>query len=170
MSMPMPGPDSFLKKQLEQEKFLHAVTYVKNEARGIKRLSSNELAHLNQMLTMNDDPWRAHPVKITIPSGDTHDFNVMANPQASARSFIGAALEMLGNDDLLGAVFYLYVKLVTEHLFTDANRRTAVLAILWLCESFGKPIDPDAILNIPVGNLRSPKDLAKLKSDLASLL
>jgi hypothetical protein len=164
------SPKSPLQKQLEEQKFLHGVSYVKQAAGGIKKLSSSELAHLNAMLTeQKDEPWRLNPAQVQIPSGHVQHFNIVSNPINRAREIIGHAMDMASNEHPLEAASYLYSQLVLEHLFNDANRRTAVLATLWLLLANSIDVDVDDLLKVPVGNLRNKKDLDTLANQLRAL-
>lgn len=152
----MPNNKGPLWKIREDQLFLKGVDYVRHQAGGIKRINSQELAHLNQIMTeTTDEPWRFEPVEVTIPGGDVHHFNIVSNPINRARDLCGQAVQIAGNGDVHDAALYLYIELVLAHLFKDANRRTAVLATLWILEHGGIRVDPQALLNIPLGNLRA---------------
>lgn len=158
-------------KHRAQQKFEHALSYVQQASGGPKILNTSELAHLNQMLTGHvGDPWRLEPVSITIPSGQTHHFNILNNPIVSAREILGDAQKMAGNGDVTEAAFYLYSQIVLHHLFLDANRRTAALATLWMVQSAGGDIDAAQLEQYAIGDLRDPGDLAKLKAKVESLV
>lgn len=160
-----------LLKHRAQQKFSHALNYVQQAAGGPKILNTSELAHLNQMLTGGqDDPWRLSPVSVTIPSGKTHHFNLLNNPIVCARDVIGEAQKLAGNGDLPEAAFYLYSQIVLNHLFLDANRRTAALATLWMVQAAGGSIDAALLDKQPIGDLRDAKDLANLKTKIKSLV
>jgi prophage maintenance system killer protein len=73
---------------------------------------------------------------------------------------------MAGNKDLLAAATYLYSQMVLEHLFIDANRRTAVLAVMWLMSSYDQEVDAEKLINIPIGNIRNKTDLEKLRQSI----
>lgn len=143
-----------LQMQLEEARFQHGIDYVRFESKGKKRLGTSELARLNEHLSGNENPWRVTAMKIQIPGGHQVDFNVIANPVVIARKILGDAFEKAGNDKLAEAASEMYMNLMLEHLFIDANRRTAVLATIWLLESHGTVIDPKDLYQIPVGNLR----------------
>jgi prophage maintenance system killer protein len=148
-----------LHQQKDQQRFLRAVDYVAKASRGIKKITSNELAQLNQMLTdSSDDPWRFDEVEIQIPSGQRHTFSLVSNPMTKARDLLGMANQRVGNSETVEAAALLYAELVLNHLFRDANRRTAVLAVLWILESGGIQIDAEKLLNIPLGDLRNKTD------------
>lgn len=164
-------PKSLLQKQREEQRFKHGIDYVIQAAPGIKKINSSELAHLNQLLTGNsEEPWRFEATQIQIPSGHTQHFNVTSNPIQRARDILGNALQRAGNDEIIEAAADIYAHLVLEHLFEDANRRTAVLAALWLLLSHNKDIDAHQLLDVPIGNLREAKDLQALTQKIRALV
>jgi hypothetical protein len=167
----MSAPKSQLQKQLEQQKFLHGVKYVQNISSGIKKLTCNELSYLNHLITNHstEETWRMEPVEVLIPSGTKLHFNIMSNPLARARDIIGDAFQRAGNDEIIEAAAYLYSTLVTEHLFKDANRRTAVLATMWLLNSSGVDVDPMKLHDIPIGDLRAPGSTEDLIKKIRSI-
>lgn len=166
----MPNNKGPLWKIREEQLFLRGVDVVRNAAGGIKKINSQELAHLNQIMTeTSEDPWRFEPVEIAIPGGQTHHFNIVSNPINRARELCGQAVQMAGNGEVREAAFHLYIELVLAHLFKDANRRTAVLATLWILESGGLRVDPTALLNIPLGNLRSPEERKDFEAKFMAL-
>ena len=166
----MPQNKNPLRQRLDDDKFAHAVSYVQQAAHSIKHLSSSELSHLNEILTGSDDNWRLEAAQVKIPSGDVQVFNVITNPISRAREIIGDALQLVGNQRRLDASLHLYGQLVREHLFKEANRRTAVLAVLWLVEMSDAKIDPLALLQIKVGNLRNPVDEKDLGDKMRALI
>lgn len=144
----------------EKQRFLGAVDYVIRSARGIKKITSSELAQLNKLLTEStDDPWRFSEAEVEIPSGQKHLISVILNPVTRARDLLGAATERAGNGEAREAASSLYSELVLSHLFRVANRRTAVLAALWILEAGGIHVDAEELLKIPVGDLRQKADL-----------
>lgn len=166
------APKNPLQKQLEDQRFLHGLAYVEQSARGLKILSTSELAHLNRLLTGESagEPWRFEQASVQIPSGRTHHFNIVSNPIVSAREIVGNAWQTAGNQELLKAALALYSQLVLHHLFNDANRRTAVLATLWLALSHGGRFDGIALADFPIGDLRDPADLGKLAEKLKHIV
>lgn len=167
----MPNSNNPLWKIREDQLFRRGVEYVRHAAGGIKKINSQELAHLNQMMTeTTDEPWRYEPVEITIPGGQIHLFNLHSNPVNRARDLCGQAVQIAGNGDARTAALNFYVELVLAHLFNDANRRTAVLATVWILESAGVPVDPDALLDIPLGDLRNPDDRKTFETKFRALI
>lgn len=168
----MANPKNPLQKQLDHQKFLHAIDYVRKESQGIKKLSTTELSRTNQFLSGQSEvePWRFEPVEIQIPGGQIHQINVHSNPINIARDLIGNALQMSGNGQGVEAAEYLYSQLVLAHLFKTANRRTAVAAALWVLLISGYDCDAEALHDIPIGDLRNPSDLQSLKTKMHSLI
>ncbi len=174
----MTGPKAYrnpLQEQLDEQKFSHAVNYVTAAAPGIKKINSNELAHLNQLLNGHTnhqpiEPWRFEATHVNLPSGHTQHFNVVSNPIQRARDILGHAMQRAGNGEAVDAAIDLYVQLVLEHLFNDANRRTAALATLWVLQSQGMTLDAKQLLKIPVGNLRNSQELNELKEKIRSIV
>lgn len=160
-----------LYKQLEDKRFQHGVSYTLEAAHSLKKLTSSELAHLNQILTDSEelDPWRFQTTTIQFPGGQA-EISVHNNPLNRAREIAGTAQEMAGNGQILEAAVYIYSHLVLEHLFHDANRRTAVLATLWILEHSNLSVAPQRLLKVPLGNLRNPMDLQKLKNEISALI
>lgn len=160
-----------LQKQLEHQRFLHGVDYVKRESHSLKKLTTSELARLNQILTGSDqDPWRFETVHVQIPTGHIQEFNLVSNPISRAREILSHAFEELGNRHLLQSTCDLYSHLVLEHLFQDANRRTSVLATIWLLDVAGVNVDPENLLKVPLGNLRNPAEKEKFVRAIAALI
>ncbi len=166
----MAGSD-FLKKQLEETRFEHALGYVEQSAGGKKKLTGSELAHLNQMLNhTTESPWRIQQTSVTLPSGQKKHFNVILNVQLRSRDILGNAHDILYSGDISEAATYLYCHLVSEHFFNDGNRRTAVVATYWLLLEAGKRIDAHELHKIGLGDLNNSNDLAKLKKDLEQII
>lgn len=166
----MNGPNA-LTRQLEEQRFLHGVAYVEQEAGGLKKLSTSELLRINQFVTgETEDTWRFEKATVRIPSGRTHHFNVLNNPIIHARDVIGDAQRMAGNGDFIEAALFLYSQFVLSHLFRDGNRRTAVLATLWLLRSFDRQIDAQKLADYAIGDLRETADMAKLREFLKASL
>lgn len=165
------SPQSLLQKQLEEQRFLHGIAYVEQAARGLKKITTSELARLNNILTgESTEPWRFEAASVKIPSGRTHQFNVLSNPVDSARNLLGNSQQLAGNQDFFESAFRLYSQLVLCHLFRDANRRTAALATLWVLLSHGQDIDANRLADLVIGDLREPAAVDKLKSEIHDLL
>lgn len=158
-------------QQLEEKRFQHGVSYSRSSANSLKKLTASELAQLNQILTDSEevDPWRYQTTTIQFPGGHA-DMNVHSNPINRAREITGNAQQMAGNGQIIDAAVYLYAELVLEHLFHDANRRTAVLATVWLLEHAGKSVEAHQLLKVPLGNIRNAQDKAIFKQAIAALV
>lgn len=155
---------NLLKKQLELVRFEKTMDYVKASAGGAKRLNSTELAHLNQMLTAETkDPWRMESVTLSLPSGKQDRLSVISNSQMRAGDFISSAREQANDGDLANASAKLYRDLVINHLFNDANRRTAVVAVSWLLLEHGVSIPAMGLLELGAGDLREQEPFEALK-------
>lgn len=160
-----------IQKQLEAQRFMRAIHYVEQAARGPKILSTSELAHLNHLVTGDDESiWRTHPTSVLIPSGKTHHWNVLSNPILAAREVIGEAQRLAGNGELFNGVFHLYSELVLQHVFNDANRRTAVLATLWLTCAYGGSLEAQKLADYLMGDIREKSDREELKANLKEWL
>ena len=147
-----------LQRQLEDERFRHAIEVVHQEAQSQKNLNSSELAHLNQVLTKNAEPWRVEATQIQRPGGEVFDINMISNPVARAREIMGKTWDLVAADKAVEAAIYAYTQLVLDHLFKDANRRTAALAALWVLNSQHIELDAYELIKVPVGNLRSAEE------------
>lgn len=160
-----------LHSQMDEQRFLQGVNYVRQAAGSIKKINSSELEHLNKILTDGDEEtWRFSETQVRIPSGTSHHFSLLSNPINKARELLGNAMQMAGNREPKKAAEYLYCELILGHLFQDANRRTAVLATIWILESEGLSIDPQKFLEIPVGDLRQDNDRKAFSQKFLSLL
>jgi|GEM_PF-6542317 len=162
---------SFLQKQLEHEKYLHGAAYTQNSARSLKKLTTTELAYLNQMVGGDSESsWRFEALEILIPGGRKREFSILSNPIAKARDLLGESLRLEGNGEPIRAAVYLYTQLILSHLFLEANRRTAALACFWrLCHS-KLEIDPLALLVVPVGDLMEPTASENLHAKITQLI
>lgn len=158
-----------LQEALDHQKFLHAADYAKKESKGLKKLTTSELARTNTFLTGNDEPWRFEITHVQIPGGQIHKIDVISNPMNRVRDLISSALQLSGNGQGLEGAAFIYSQLVLEHHFKDANRRTAVIAALWVLLISGYDCDAEKLLQIPIGDLRSSKDLADLPQKIKSI-
>lgn len=162
---------NFLKKQLEDSRLDHTLTYIRSSAKSLKHLTSSEVAHLNQMIVGdNNDPWRVEAVSIELPSGKKSEFHVFSNPVVNLRNILTYANEQLEEGLVLEAATYLYSQLVLHHFFRDANRRTAVAAAYWLVHKKDYDFDVHEILKNKLGDLREEGEIRKLKNLLKNHL
>jgi hypothetical protein len=161
----------FLQKQREEQRLRHAIEYVREATNGIKKITSSELARLNQIITARtDSTWRNEPVLVKVPSGKSHNLSIVSDPLDSARKIIGQAIELANNESAGEAATYLYIQLVKNHLFQDANRRTAALAVQWLLGSNDIDFDPNELLNSPLGDVREDVDAKSTRTVILNLL
>lgn len=167
----MPNRNNPLQRQLDQQKFLHAIEYVRSHAFSIKKISTTEISRTNQYLSGSDeDPWRFDAIEVSIPGGSHYKMDVIQNPIERTRTLIGDALQMSGNGQGLEAAHYLYSQLVLNHVFKVANRRTAVAAALWILLISGYDCNPEELLAYKLGDLRKESDLLALKAKMQSLV
>lgn len=164
-----------LQKQLNHQKFLTTIDYVRKAASGPKVLMTHELAQINLMMLGRDthsdfEPWRMEAMNVRIPSGKDLQFNVVSNPINRARDVIGHALHLANNGDGLEGAFFLYSQLVLSHLFKEANRRTAVAGSLWILLIAGLDCDASSLLELPIGDLREPQSLADLRAAMKAIV
>ena len=156
---------------MDETRFMQGVNYVQQAAGSIKKITTSELEHLNKILTDGDDEsWRFEEAQVQIPTGKSHHFSLLSNPINKARELLGNAMQMAGNREPEKAALYLYIELILGHLFQDANRRTAVLAALWVLHSEGLQIDAQKLLDIPVGDLRVDNELAAFTAKFNELI
>jgi Fic/DOC family len=148
-------PSDFLRMQHEELRLRHAVDYVLTATKSAKKLTTSELARLNRIITAGEDTaWRSEPVSIKIPSGKVQKFSLISNPMDDARRILGRAYDLASDGAVKEAAVYVYLQLVEEHLFQEANRRTAALAVQWILNEHDLEIDTLELLKIPVGDVR----------------
>ena len=161
---------SALQTQLETERFLHAAEYVKNTCQGLKKLTSTELAYLNQVcLAKSEGTWRLGPMQVEIPGRGSVNMSLHSNPLARAREILAEAQKLATEDGPWIGCIFAYTHLVKEHLFEEANRRTAALAAYWILTEDGIQVSPEELVNLKVGDLRQNSDLAQFERDILSL-
>jgi hypothetical protein len=161
----------FLRKQHEEQRLKHAIEYVHDATRGDKKLTTSELSRLNQIITARkENGWRNTPVELQIPTGQTRRLNVISNPVEDARRILGLASDIANNEDVVDAAVFVYLQLVDEHLFEDANRRTAGLAAQWILNQHDYEIDTLELLELPIADVRDFKVRTQLKEQMRSLI
>ncbi|MFN8370350.1 MAG: hypothetical protein U0T83_06970 [Bacteriovoracaceae bacterium] len=159
-----------LLKQLEEQRFEHALSYADDSSHNLKKLTSQELVHINQLLTKQESVLRLSNAEIQLKNGKIQSFSMISNPLIRARDVIADARDIAFTGDLGEAVFHLYTQLILDHLFNDANRRTAAVAAYWLMGEKHIKIDVYTLLEIPVGDLRDLKTLKELRQDIEVLV
>ncbi|MCB0394828.1 MAG: Fic family protein, partial [Bdellovibrionales bacterium] len=113
---------------------------------------------------------RFNPAEVQLPSGKLQSFNMVSNPINRAREIAGHALDFIYNEKPIEGAAYAYAHLVLEHLFKSANRRTAVLAAVWVLSLGDFEVDADELLNVPLGDLREPGVKEQLKETIEKLI
>lgn len=164
-----------LKRQLEITRFERAMEVTESLAAHRALLTTAELSRLNNILTGKDaahDPWRRDPVTLTLPSGKTETFHLIADPVVSAREKLHRATELAeggGVDSVIDAAVDIYAALVMAHVFADANRRTAVLAAHYFLNRYGVPLSGLALHEIGLGDLREEGQIESLRDTIRQM-
>jgi hypothetical protein len=160
-----------LRRQYEEQRLRHAIEYIEEATKGAKKITTSELARLNRIIIVADDTaWRTEPVTINIPTGKTHRFSLISNPVEDARRILGHAYDLAYNGEIREAAIYLYLQLVEEHLFQDANRRTAALAAKWILSEHDYQLDVFKLLEIPLGDVRDGAEKKSLTKKIGALI
>lgn len=163
--------NEILKKQLEHSRFLRALEYVQKDARGTKKLISSELLHLNQIINNVTGPtWRSQSTKVKIPGGIEKQFSIINNPIVRARDILTESHALLQRDEISRAATHLYTTLIKDHLFSDANRRTAVLAVVWLLLERNIEINAQELHDIPLGDISDPNNMTTIENRINELI
>lgn len=161
----------FLRKQHEEQRLNHAIDYVHEATKSAKKLSTSELARLNRIITAGDDTaWRSKPVNIQMSSGKVQKFSLISNPMDDARRILGHAYDEASNGAVEDAAVYVYLQLIEKHLFQEANRRTAALAMQWLLNEHEFDVDTLELLKIPVGDVRDASEKKSLVEQILKLI
>lgn len=165
--------DNPLIRQLDEQRFLHAISYVEQEAGGLKKLHTSELARINKYLSgeeEDEEPWRIQATSVRIPSGQTLHFNVINNPVHGARDVLSEAQRIAVDEDVVEAALYVYSQLVLHHFFNEANRRTAMLAALWVVRAQKRSLDIVTLGKGRIGDLRDNDAMDELRKTLKTLI
>ncbi len=159
-----------LKQQLELARFERATEVSESLATHRALLTTTELARLNVIVTgKNSDPWRHESVTIQLPSGQSKSLELMIDPILTARDQLHRATETAESGAPIDAAVNIYVGLVLAHVFTDANRRTAVLASHYFLRRYGAPISGTDLYALALGDLRQPGQIDQLKENVRQL-
>jgi prophage maintenance system killer protein len=160
-----------IRKQHEEQRLRHAIDYVHSSTNSAKKITTSELARLNRIITAGEDTaWRSEPIVIKIPTGKVQNFSLISNPMDDARRILGQAYDQASNGNVKEAAVYAYLQLVEEHLFREANRRTAALAAQWLLNEYDLDIDAHKLLEIPVGDVRDASEKKQLMTKISQLI
>jgi prophage maintenance system killer protein len=159
-----------LKRQLEIARFERAMEVSESMAEHRALLTTTELARLNTILVGKEtDPWRQGPVTITLPSGQTETLSLIADPVVTARDKLHRATELAEQGSVVDAAVDIYAGLVLSHVFTDANRRTAVLAAHYFLRRYGVPLSGLALHEIGLGDLREEGQIDMLRKTITQM-
>lgn len=164
--MPVTQPDS-LKRQLELSRFERALSVSESLADHRALLTNAELARLNGILTgTTADPWREDTVTLNLPSGNSETISLVADPKVTCRDKLHRATELAEAGSVIDAAVDIYVGLVRAHVFTDANRRTAVLAAHYFLRRYGVPVSGVALHEIGLGDIRDEAQVESLRETI----
>lgn len=159
-----------LKRQLELARFDRAIEVAESMAEHRALLTTTELARLNTILIGKEsDPWRQGTVTITLPSGKTETLALIADPQVTARDKLHRATELAEQGATLDAAVDIYVGLVLSHVFSDANRRTAVCAAHYFLRRYGVPLSGLALHELGLGDLREEGQIEALRQTMSQM-
>lgn len=163
-----------LRRQLEMTRFDRAMEVAESLAEHRALLTTAELARMNNILTgksqdSNEEPWRAKPVTITLPSGRTETLALIADPKVTAREKLHHATELAENGAVIDAAVDIYAALVLSHVFEDANRRTAALAAHYFLRRYGAPISGLALHELGLGDLREEGQIESLRETVTQM-
>ena len=163
------APES-LKRQLELARFERALEVSESMAEHRVLLTTTELARLNKILTGKEaDPWRKGPATLTLPSGRTETFALIADPVLGAREKLHRATELAEGGAVIDAAVELYASLVLAHVFEDANRRSAVLAAHYFLKRYGVPVSGVALHELGLGDLRQEGQVEALRDTIRQM-
>jgi len=171
------GSSLSLFKQLEITRFDRALAAIETLAQNRSLLTTMELERINGILNgkkvdqieMAKGIWRETPVTLSLPSGRTETLSILRDPKLTAREHLHEATELAENGHGIDAAVSIYVKLVLSHVFSDANRRTAVLAAHYFLTRYGAPISGLALHEIGLGDLREPGQIEALKETISQM-
>lgn len=160
-----------LKDYAQQVKFDKAMEYITQSSVSQKKLSSQGLAHINEILNSmpGEDPWRMEPVTLRLKSGRQESFSILSNPVVVARDLISQGRLSISQGNPARGAAELYAGLVKKHLFNDANRRTAVLATLWLLLEFKISVSIESLLKMDIGDVHESGAIDKLEVKIRAL-
>jgi prophage maintenance system killer protein len=162
-----------LKRQLEMARFERALEVCESLAEHRALLTTAELARMNLILTGKDntsDPWRQGSVTLTLPSGKTETLALIADPKQTSREKLHRATEACeGGSPVIDVAVDIYAGLVLAHVFTDGNRRTAVLAGHYFLKRYGAPISGIALHELGLGDLRQEGEIESLRDTIRQM-
>jgi prophage maintenance system killer protein len=161
---------NLLKAQLEHTRFLRALEICDSLVEHRIFLTTTELARINNVLTGEQmDPWRVGVAVCVLPSGKQKKFDVCVDPINKAKDVLTYS-KQLANSDPIEAATYLYTELVLNHVFKDANRRTAVIACAYLLKFHGYNFSALALHNLGLGDLQLKEARDSLKNLITQII
>ena len=153
-----------LKRQLEISRFDRGLEVAESLAERRALLTTAELARLNNIVTgQTTEPWRRESTSVTLPSGTIETFGLIVDPVLLAREKLHRATEIAEGGSAIDAGVAIYIDLVLAHVFTQGNRRTAVLASHYFFKRYNAQISGIVLYELGVGNLRQPGQIEALK-------
>ena len=166
-----PKQPNLLKKQLEETRFERALEVVHGMADMHVFLNTAELGRINNILLgETKEPWRQGAAVCALKSGREARFQVLADPQKNAREILTYSKEKALNGQVIEAAADLYADLVLNHVFEDANRRTAVIAACYLLHLHGYEISAQGVHDLGLGDLSVSGQREKLKDAIKGLI
>lgn len=164
------NPES-LKQQLERTRLERALEVAESLVQKKAFLNSAELARLNNILLGETrEPWRDSPTVCVLPSGKQHSFQILADPVSKAREILHHARDRAENGEVVEAAADVYAQLVLNHVFRDANRRTAVIAAFYLLKLHGITISAVDLHELGLGDLRVEGQMEALRQLLRNVV
>jgi hypothetical protein len=166
-----PQNANFLRRQLERSRFERALEVVDSLVDRRAFLNSAELARLNNILRgERGEPWREQATVCQLPSGRNERFQILSDPIKKAREILHHASEQAASGQVVEAAAELYAQLVLNHVFKDANRRSAVLAAAYLLKFSGVHVSAMGLHELGLGDLRVPGQLDALRETIRNVV
>jgi len=161
---PLQSARKTLRRQLELARLGRGVEVVDSLAERRMILSTGDLARLNNILTgSHESPWRQEPITITLRSGVQETLSSVTDPVVCAREKLHLATERAEAGQVVEAAVGIYVDLIRNHVFKDANRRTAVLACHFFLNRYGIRLSGLALHEVGIGDIRDPAQVEALQ-------
>ncbi|MEW6055853.1 MAG: Fic family protein [Bdellovibrionota bacterium] len=166
-----PSRPNFLHRQLELTRFERALEVAESMVESGAFLNSGELARINNILTgESSEPWRDGLAVCTLPSGRQESFQLLADPVEKTREILRRAKDRAVAGEVVEAAADLYAQLVLTHVFKDANRRTAVVAVAYLLKLHSVEISALGLHELGLGDLRAEGQLEALRETLKNVV
>ena len=167
-----PKSANFLQKQLERSRLERALEVVDSLITKGAFLNTAELARINSIVLGSnvEDPWREGATICTLRSGKQRPLQLIEDPVRRAKEILNFAKEKAIHGDAIDAAADLYADLVLNHVFKDANRRTAVVAAYMLLKQSNIGISAIGLHELGLGDLDSKGVRENLKLMLKSVV